>query len=248
MFRQLGGWFIIKMPSYQYRKSQCGDKTILRHFDLHNGVSYTGKMTFFILNRDPGSRSVAYCTHVIDNVVWRKESTRLTYNSDVIAGKTSDGPDDRVTQLEHLVGICRDVRNASIETDWIFNFAKSQYYSRIMHTFFILMSAMASLITDVSIVCSTVCWGADQRKHQSCASLGFVRGIHRSPHKWPVTRKMFPFDDVIMTKQTKTETCAYFKGWNAEKQWTFLWTTFKMTISARLTANTRRLCFWEWRT
>ena len=39
-------------------------------------------------------------------------------------------------------------------------------------------------------------------KHQSSASLAFVRGIHRSPvnspHKWPVTRKMFPFDDVIM--------------------------------------------------
>ena len=44
---------------------------------------------------------------------------------------------------------------------------------------------------------------ADQRKHQSSASLAFVRGIHQgpvnSPHKWPVTRKMFPFDDVIMT-------------------------------------------------
>ena len=45
-------------------------------------------------------------------------------------------------------------------------------------------------------------WGADQRKHQRSASLGFVRGIHRwlvnPPHKGPVTRKMFPFDDVIM--------------------------------------------------
>ena len=44
--------------------------------------------------------------------------------------------------------------------------------------------------------------GADQRKHQSSASLALVRGIHRwpvnSPHKGPVTRKMFPFDDVIM--------------------------------------------------
>ena len=44
--------------------------------------------------------------------------------------------------------------------------------------------------------------GADQRKHQSSASLAFVRGIHRwpvnSPHKGPVTRKMFPFDDVIL--------------------------------------------------
>ena len=45
--------------------------------------------------------------------------------------------------------------------------------------------------------------GADQRIHQSCASLAFVRGIHRwpvnSPPKGPVTRKMFPFDDVIMS-------------------------------------------------
>ena len=45
---------------------------------------------------------------------------------------------------------------------------------------------------------------AGQRKHQISASLAFVRGIHRwpvnSPHKWPVTRKMFPFDDVTMAK------------------------------------------------
>ena len=44
--------------------------------------------------------------------------------------------------------------------------------------------------------------GADQRQHQSCVSLALVRGIHRwpvnSPHKWPASRNMFPFDDVIM--------------------------------------------------
>ena len=64
------------------------------------------------------------------------------------------------------------------------------------------MGAVASQNTSVSIVCSTVCSGADQRKHQSSASLDFVRGIHRppveSPHKGRVTRKMFPFDDVTM--------------------------------------------------
>ena len=42
------------------------------------------------------------------------------------------------------------------------------------------------------------------RKHQSSASLASVRGIHRSsvnsPHKGPVTRKMFPSDDVIMCR------------------------------------------------
>ena len=64
------------------------------------------------------------------------------------------------------------------------------------------MCAMASQITSLAIVCSIVCSGADKKKHQSSASLAFVWRIHRwpvnSPHKWPVTRKMFPFDDVIM--------------------------------------------------
>ena len=48
----------------------------------------------------------------------------------------------------------------------------------------------------------TIYWGADQRKHQSTASLAFVMGIHRwpvkSPHKGPVTQKRFPFDDVVL--------------------------------------------------
>ena len=64
------------------------------------------------------------------------------------------------------------------------------------------MGTVASQITSLTIVYSTVYSGAYQRKHQSSASLAFVRGIHRgpvnSPHKWQVTRKMFPFDDVIM--------------------------------------------------
>ena len=65
------------------------------------------------------------------------------------------------------------------------------------------MGTITSQITSLTIVYSTVYSGADQRKHQSSASLDFVLGIHREPvnfpHKWPVTRKMFPFDDVIMT-------------------------------------------------
>ena len=55
------------------------------------------------------------------------------------------------------------------------------------------MSAMASQTTSVSMVCSTVCSGANQKNHQSSVGLAFVRGIHRSPvnspHKRPVTRK-----------------------------------------------------------
>ena len=40
-----GPWFNIKMSSYQYRKSHCGDKTVVRSSYLDNGISYTGKMT-----------------------------------------------------------------------------------------------------------------------------------------------------------------------------------------------------------
>ena len=68
------------------------------------------------------------------------------------------------------------------------------------------MSAMVSQITSLTIVYSSIYSGADQKtnkqKNQSSASLAFVRGIHRSsvvsPNKGPVTRKMFPLDDIIM--------------------------------------------------
>ena len=64
------------------------------------------------------------------------------------------------------------------------------------------MTTITSQITSLTVVYSIVNSDADQRKHQSSASLAFVWGIHRgpvnSPHKWPVTRKMFQFDDVIM--------------------------------------------------
>ena len=64
------------------------------------------------------------------------------------------------------------------------------------------MGAIASQITSLTIVYSTVYSDADERKHQRSTSLAFVRGIHRRPvnssHKWPKTRKMFPFDDVII--------------------------------------------------
>ena len=70
------------------------------------------------------------------------------------------------------------------------------------------MSATVSQITSLTIVYSTVYSGTDQRKHQSSASLAFVQEIHRwpvySPHKGPVTWKMFPFDDVIMIMRYKS--------------------------------------------
>ena len=66
----------------------------------------------------------------------------------------------------------------------------------------VIMSTMASPITGVSIVCITTCSGTDLRKLHSSASLAFVKGMHRGvgefPHKGPVTRNIFPFDDIIM--------------------------------------------------
>ena len=74
----------------------------------------------------------------------------------------------------------------------------------VMHYDDVIMGAIASQITSLTIVYSIVYAGTDQRKHQSSASLAFVRGIHRgpvnSPHKGPVTRRMFPFDDAVMVR------------------------------------------------
>ena len=82
-------------------------------------------------------------------------------------------------------------------TAWLSN----HIHINLWHYNDVIMRAIAFQITSLTIVYSTVYSDVDQRKHQRSASLVFVRGIHRlplnSPHKGPVTRKMFPFDDVI---------------------------------------------------
>ena len=69
---------------------------------------------------------------------------------------------------------------------------------QVRHYCDVIIGVMMSQITSLTIFYSTVYSGADQRKHQSSASMAFVWGIHRwpvnSPHKWPLTRKMLPFD------------------------------------------------------
>ena len=66
----------------------------------------------------------------------------------------------------------------------------------------VIMNAVASQITSLAIVYSTVFSCAYKKKNKNSAPLAFVGGIHRwpvnSPHKGPVTRKMFPFDDVVV--------------------------------------------------
>ena len=114
--------------------------------------------------------------------------------------------------LMYIVSFCSDTQIQTMREQVLhhtfYNFYDSRTIQRIqsMHASWyyndVIMGMMASQITSLTIVYSTVYSSADQRKHQSSASLAFVRGIHRGPvnslHKWPVTRKMFPFDDVIM--------------------------------------------------
>ena len=72
-----GTWFNIKMSSYQYRKSHCGDKTVVRSSYLHNGISYTDKMSSLywigalIISRRPkictyhGPSGLLYLYHIM---------------------------------------------------------------------------------------------------------------------------------------------------------------------------------------
>ena len=75
----------------------------------------------------------------------------------------------------------------------------------------VIMGAVAFQITSLTTVYSTVYSDADQRKHQSSASLAFVWGIHRgpvnSPHKWPVTW------EILMTSSWNRETQIYVVYW-----------------------------------
>ena len=100
-----------------------------------------------------------------------------------------------------------DEQQSAAQVLWTLSFGEVRCvdqakYCKLWHYNDVIMVAMVSQITSLTIVYSIFYSGTDQRKHQSSASLVFVRGIHRgpvnSPHKGPVTRKMLPFDDVIM--------------------------------------------------
>ena len=85
---------------------------------------------------------------------------------------------------------------------WDYQNQRSMKWNLIWTANDIMLCVRASQITSLTIVYSTVYSGAEQRKDKSSASMAFVRGIQRWPvnsrHKGPVTRKMFPFDDVII--------------------------------------------------
>ena len=100
-----------------------------------------------------------------------------------------------------------------------------------------IMGVMASQITSLTIVYSTVYSGAAQSKHQSSASLAFVCGSHwgpvNSPHKWPVTQKMFPFDDVIML-------LVLFAYWESTSSWWIMYTNGQYMESVSMLCHFQR--------
>ena len=96
-------------------------------------------------------------------------------------------------RCKHVISQIKDVAVTSDEHEGVTNLRQLDY---LFNNNDVTMGAIASQITSLRIVFSTVYLDIDQRKHQSSASLAFVRGNHQrpvnSPHKWPVTRKMFP--------------------------------------------------------
>ena len=151
-------------------------------------------------------------------------------------------------RVERYTGICGQCicKNAGLlVTKWMISWTNSPGVvtcwsarevgfvgtEKLAHYCGVIMGAVASEITSLTIVYSTVYSDADQRKHQSSVSLAFVWGIYlgsvNSPHKWPVTRKMFPFDDVIMrfgvNSNDRRRTLTQHQCWpsgHSKGQWT----------------------------
>ena len=124
-----------------------------------------------------------------------------------------------------------------------------RHENEVRHYNEVIISAMVSQITSPSIFHLTVYSSTNGRKHQKSTSLAFVRGIHgwlvNSPHKRPVTRKMFPFDGVIISwpkcatimVSVTGKSYLHYKhrnSWSSKVIWLFivlLWTCFDGTKS-----------------
>ena len=105
----------------------------------------------------------------------------------------------------------------------------------------VIMSDITSQFTSLTIVYSIVYSDADQRKHQSSASLAFVWGIHRgpvnSPHKWQLRGKCFH----LMTSSCKPHThCQYMTD---NTYWLEHITTYGYILQVRLQDIT---IFYHW--
>ena len=141
----------------------------------------------------PGSTLI--CTKVNKNCIdVRFQLTRSWWHAGKISTNTCVFITSRLLKTKAPQILMRFSKSSFVDVTLLYS---------LVHYNDVIMRAIASQIISLTIVYSTIYSGTDERKqHQSSASLAFVRGLHRwpvnSPHKGPVTRKMFPFDDVIM--------------------------------------------------
>ena len=109
------------------------------------------------------------------------------------------------------------------------------------------MGAIKSQITGVSVVCSTVCSGADQRKHQRSAWLAFVRGILRwlvdSPHKGPVTRKCFHLMSLSWLCVFLSSNSGHYSTFDITAHNAIWWLTRQSDVETRMYVGTPIKCF-----
>ena len=158
------------MSSYQYRKSHCGDKTVVRSSSLHNGISYTGKTVslywigaLFILHGQ------YHCCW------WPRDKRSQCINS--------HGTDLVILEYSGFSAKRIEITLSSII-----------FYSLRWHH----MNVMLSQITSHSTVCLIAYTDPHQNLHYWSLARGIHCWPVNSPHKVSVTWKKLPFDEVTM--------------------------------------------------
>ena len=185
------------------------------------------------------------------NVIWKKPDVRVflqcPYTRLISRLDSGIRAMDFLQNIEITIGqdgiqfflICYAKYNSLLRKFAAEKTDRDTWWTLPTHNMDVIMRAMASQTTSVSVVCLTVCSCGHHRKHQSFASLAFVREIQRrpvdSPPKGPVTRGMLPFDEVIM-KYIDTN---MFDHWNIYIANTGLAATISKIhlLCALLTAN-----------
>ena len=167
---------------------------------------------------------------IIRNMVWNMVEWKNIYATSIATTKVSSY-DTFTTTDWHFPGDHYKEWRLIGFTYWI--------RLAIFHYSDVIMSTMASQITGVSIVYSPFSSGGDKKNIKAPGHWPLLGGNHRwpvnSPHKWPVTRKMFPSDDVIMLWSQFSSACdshlngdlrvdhwhrrSYARGWNCIAKW-----------------------------
>ena len=188
-------WYILVVNTHTHADAQLYDKLWFIGCQLKN-KNYS-KCELWCL----------WCLNIMKNILiglwpiltWCHITFHTNYISDLYAHALSR---DR---FAHVPSQWETTLYCNVVSHWLAHIQNNPCLSEKFHHYIgVIMSTMASQITSLTIVYSTVYSGANQRKHQSFTSLAFVWGIHwwlvNSMHTEPVTRKMVLFDDIIMMR------------------------------------------------